>query len=865
MANPDAVVNIGADGSAFSRAMQDIAKNTDTMANSIGAQLARVGQAFNGLATVGHAAARAVSAVTAPAAEIEDAAAALSVMLGNDTAAAKDLAVNLQLMAANGKIGMEDLFGAARALSNVYKDKTHLEHWVGVFADIAAGSKVSASRLGEFVARLNDTGKVELNELANAGIPIFEALGRVTGKNTEELRKMGAAGEISTGQLLAAFKALTAEGGKYHELNATLSNTTKGSFDTLSASISACAGMLGAPINDAMRPILQELAALLQEMRPQMEDVAEAVGKFFQGAATLARPLIDALGWIAGIFTSTEKLVGYAAAALLVWAASANRAAASTFSFGASIGSLWGKVKAMRLGSMFTGFSGMMATAKRGFAGMCAFMSLSWKSLCVSMAVAMRAAAVAIKTALISTGIGALIWAAGEALAALYSLFTGADEEAKRAAKSARAFTRELDDLKKAAASVENEMDMQQVVQQAENKLADLKDDIADALEEDEEEKATQLEGQRRALQQWLDKNREVMAQEVKRKQLEAERTRIMEEQKRLAEETAKAEAERWNTIQQMRGQRYDTMFERDMDETRAAATDSVAGSKRVIMLRLDRVGMKSVEELEAAVRQLENVGNPAQWQLERYQQLVAVLAKVDDELRRIDQAERAASAEDVKRKKNYYERRHTYAEGKEEERYSKLDVRGQRAYIETQARIAGYWGKLDAASMRAHLDDLASAGAKDNEHRIAQMEKLLKLTDDLAERRRRLKQMRGDAKTEMRIQALEATGQQAAADRLRAEFDKGKRVRELREAGYTEKQAEKQAGMEAKLREAQALRERLQSGRTTWVQTSLASVGGGVSRRLGTGQLAEAKKHSKLLKEIRDALNGKNGVALLA
>jgi hypothetical protein len=92
------------------------------------------------------------------------------------------------------------------------------------------------------------------------------------------------------------------------------------------------------------------------------------------------------------------------------------------------------------------------------------------------------------------------------------------------------------------------------------------------------------------------------------------------------------------------------------------------------------------------------------------------------------------------------------------------------------------------------------------------------------------------------------------------------KRVAELKEQGYGQKAAEKQAGMEAKVAQAAELRSKLQSARTEVIQGNLASVGGGgVSYRIGGGQLAEAKKHSKLLKEIRDELAGKNDVAVLA
>lgn len=867
MAKTDATISVGADGSAFTAAVQGMAKGVETMANGITARLARMGQAFEGLSRLGSMVSGALRYVTGPASEVEDKAAALGVVLRTDAEAARELATDLQLMAANGVVSFDDLFGAARALGNVYQDSGNLKHWTGVFADIAAGSKISATRLGELVARLHDMGKAEFTELANAGIPIFEALGQVTGKDAAELQKLAAAGKIAMGDVLQAFKLMTSEGGKFHKMNETLSATTSGSFNTLSASISTCAGILGAPINDAIRPFLQELATMVQELRPQIEEVAGTLGGVFAGAAQAVRPVFELLASVAGYFNDMGRVIGYAAAALLVYAANANRAAASTFSFSTSIGSLWGKLKGLKLGSIFTSFSGMMGAAKRGFAGFCGFLSTSWKSVCISMGIAMRTAATVIKSALISTGIGALIVLIGEGISAIYNWFAGVDEGAQNAARSARQFERALKDIKKSAEGVQNEADMAAVEEQVESKLDDLKEEIAEAHAEGEKEKVKQLQAQYQELSKWMDAERGLMKVRVERAKAAERERQNMEEQKRLAEETARAEAERWKTIQQMRGQRSQTMFERDMEETRAAYSDSVEGSKRVIFLRLDKVGMRSVEQLEEEVRKLENVGNPTQWQLDRYQALADTLAKVDDELRRIDQAERASTAENEKRKKNYYDRRATFNESQDEDVYDAMDVAGQARYIENLAKGAGnYYGGINVRELRKELDELARVGAKENEARIAVLEKVLQLHVELVKRKKEYERVKADNKTALRIQALELSGQKAAADKLRAAQEYERRVAELQGQGYSKGAAEKLAAREGKMKEAAALQEKLQGAQVKFVQSSLASVGGGVSRRLGTGQLAEAKRHSKLLKEIRDEVKrGGKQAAVLA
>ena len=169
MSKADVIFTIGADGSAFSGALGALHK-----------ELTDIGQSFMVLQGVAAGVSRAFSAAMAPLqayGELEDVKTQLGIMLNSEDAAER-LTAALQNMATNGVVGMQDLVAAARSLVRVLPQET-IAGWVGRFADILAASKVPAERLASMVARLNDMGKAEFTELANAGIPIFEALGEV--------------------------------------------------------------------------------------------------------------------------------------------------------------------------------------------------------------------------------------------------------------------------------------------------------------------------------------------------------------------------------------------------------------------------------------------------------------------------------------------------------------------------------------------------------------------------------------------------------------------------------------------------------------------------------------------------------------
>jgi hypothetical protein len=299
-------------------------------------------------------------------------------------------------------VSFDELHRSARALSNVFQDDAVISHYVSRLADLAAGSKIPAARLGELVARMEDMGKAELTELSNAGIPIFEALASVLGKSTEEVVKMSREGKISCSALLAAFEALTDTGGRYYRLNAKMSNTTQGSWDTLKASITECMAALGEPINDSIRPVLQDLAVWVQENKASISAVGKGIVKVCTNVHTLTITL--------GVLAATMR--GTMAAGMVRMAA---------------------------------GFKPIMA-ALRSFRMAAALTGSYWQATMAGMAVATRAAALAMKGALISTGIGAAVWLIGEGIAWCVEKFSDGEDAARdmgAAAEDAAAATEE--------------------------------------------------------------------------------------------------------------------------------------------------------------------------------------------------------------------------------------------------------------------------------------------------------------------------------------------------------------------------------------------------------------------------------------
>lgn len=764
MPKADANITVGADTTAFSKA-------TDGLIKGVTEKLEKIGNVFMGAVGIGaglRSLADSFSAFTAPAAELENVATSLGVVMGNAEAAER-LTGSLERLATNGVVSFDELHRSARALTNVFQDDAVISHYVSRMADIAAGADIPASRLAELVARMEDVGKAELTELSNKGVPIYEALEEVMGKSRDEVVKLGNEGKVSCSAYLAALEKLTDEGGRYHQTNSKMSNTTKGSWDTLKASINECKAVLGEPMNDTLRPVLQDLATWIQNNKEEIT----AVGKGIVNVCTNVHLLTFALAVMGNRMLASVVSVGKIRAAMT--ALSLNLSA-MRMQMGVQT-TLWG-----------TMWAGMVATT--------------------------RAAVFAIKTALTSSGVGIAIWLLGEAVAWCVTKFGECEDAATDMGAAAQ---EAADATNKALAASKKEME--------------------------------QKEAENRA---------------------ERDRTRQMEEQARLAQEAADAEAERLKTVEGMARARRDAEFEKEMDALREVPDGLNGGERGVVRARLRRVGARSEAALYAERDRLEEQRSMTEEELRRYEEVAAAIGKIEEEHRKAAEAAAAHREENLRRRDNYYDRKSTDNQNRAEAAYEKKSIPAQEKQLRRDAQAAGYWGEMNPDKIREHLDELARTGAKDNERSIAALERILHLHDELVERKARYQQQRTADMQSLRVQALELAGRKRAADALREELAVQERITELREQGASKKQATEQAELESKLRQAQEQRQRIQSARVEFIQGHQANVGGGgVSFRLGNTQLQESKKHSRLLKEIRDYLRGQrnttSGVAVLA
>ena len=696
MAKSDVTFTIGADGSAMASELGKIAGRTKEA-------LEGIGQMFFGLQGIAAGLNTVFGGISGKAAEVENVAASLGVLMRNNVEA-DALTASLQRLATNGVIGFEDLHRAARPLANVFRSGDDIARYVGVFADIAAGSKVPVDTLARMVSRIGDMGKAEFTELANNGVPIFEMLTRVTGKSAAELLKMSAAGQITKEQLLAAFELMTQKGERFYQMNATLSNTTSGSWATLKASVDECLAVFGEPVNDAIRPMLQDLSAWLQEHKAELTESASMMVSMFQTVGQTASVIVTPLRLLFELSSATIGPLGgvfvTAAAGLSAYATVTGKGINSTLrldrqlvllrkqfrTVGANISATWQKLRSgptMYQRSVSIAMAGVNKVGAAACVGLRTAFSFTWASV-TAMA---RAACTAIKAALVSSGIGLLVWGIGEAASAIWQMFSDSDEQK---AKEAEARRLENEQLKL-------QSNLQEVAAKRAQEKADAELRAAEALERQNEE---------------LAKNKDEMSEAYfasRNKQAQDFLNSLGPEARRLA--------------------------------------------------MLSNAGVKDEAAIEKEIQELRRMEAPMREHVDRMRELLELQAALSKMKRDADKAAADAAKQEAEARKKAYQEYEARREAEREAAWEKnTTLAEKRAWYFGAGSAQMTPGEVTVAQVQADMEKLVAEDPVKYAGMIADMEKWLAKVRDLEDAEAAQKEAEQNKRNSARVSVVQAS-----------------------------------------------------------------------------------------------------------
>lgn len=151
---------------------------------------------------------------------------------------------------------------------------------------------------------------IDIRQFAMRGIPIYEYLGKVLGKNTQQITEMIEAGQIGFPEVQKAFQLLAGEGGKWGDTMQRQSKSLSGLFSTLKDVLGQTAreligitqegdikeGSAFALLRDAVTSLTQNLPTLIAQLKEIVRDIIPQLKQWASNVAEVSRQVAEHLG-----------------------------------------------------------------------------------------------------------------------------------------------------------------------------------------------------------------------------------------------------------------------------------------------------------------------------------------------------------------------------------------------------------------------------------------------------------------------------------------------------------------------------------------------------------------------------------------
>lgn len=280
---------------AVQKELADINKTTKETENSISSFASVLKQAGTTLATLGIGAGLLEFAKTTftATAELERLQISFTTFLGSSERA-KQVLKDLEEFSISTPFESTQVQNAGRQLLAFGVPAKDLTETLRMLGDISAGTGKDFNELASIFGKAKTQGVVqgeELNQLAEAGVPIYSKLAKVLNIAEGDVRKFGEQGKISFLDLQQALKLLTTEGekGSFFGLTDELSRSLEGRLSTLSDEFTKLARDIGTNLKPAFAGAIEFGLKFIEAIRN--------LGSFIRENATTLKIL-------AGVITS---------------------------------------------------------------------------------------------------------------------------------------------------------------------------------------------------------------------------------------------------------------------------------------------------------------------------------------------------------------------------------------------------------------------------------------------------------------------------------------------------------------------------------------------------------------------------------
>ncbi len=195
----------------------------------------------------------------AAAADMESTGVAFKTLIG-DAAKAAETINRLKQLGAETPFDFPELADAGRKLIAFGEGAETVPDTLRRIGDVASGVQAPIAEIAELYGKARVQGTLyaeDINQLLNRGIPIIQEFAAILGVSEGQVKKLASEGKIGFAALERAIIRLTSAGGRFHGMMAEQSTTTNGLLSTLQDGFGELYRIIGAPINDFLKPILE--------------------------------------------------------------------------------------------------------------------------------------------------------------------------------------------------------------------------------------------------------------------------------------------------------------------------------------------------------------------------------------------------------------------------------------------------------------------------------------------------------------------------------------------------------------------------------------------------------------------------------
>ena len=213
---------------------------------------------------------------------------------------------DLRDLAKDTPFEMTELAPAARALLGAGTAAGTVSDQLRMLGDVAAGADTDLGGLVSVFNQVRGKGKLtaeEFQQFAERGVAgLREEIAKFKGISVENVADALTRGLVSAKDLEGVFQRMTSSGGIAFQAMERQAQTFTGKLSTLSDAWTELQVAFAAPINDALKPIIEDATKLAETLTPAFEIVGTQIAEVitssheFINSLQQGTPLVEALG-----------------------------------------------------------------------------------------------------------------------------------------------------------------------------------------------------------------------------------------------------------------------------------------------------------------------------------------------------------------------------------------------------------------------------------------------------------------------------------------------------------------------------------------------------------------------------------------